>query len=112
MEAGRITCGAIWYAGERLKPGMSTLDVDKLVGEYYARHGCKSCFKGLYGFPANACISVNEEVIHGIPKAATGLRNAILSGIDTGAAYKASTATAAGLFLLVKFLMMLMHCLR
>ena len=36
-EAGRITCGAIWYAGEKLRAGMSTLDVDKLVGEYYAK---------------------------------------------------------------------------
>lgn len=87
-EAGRITCGAIWYAGERLKPGMSTLDVDKLVGEYYARHGCKSCFKGLYGFPANACISVNEEVIHGIPKASHRLKEGDIVSIDTGAAYK------------------------
>lgn len=92
-EAGKITCGAIWYAGERLKPGMSTLDVDKLVGEYYARHGCKSCFKGLYGFPANACISVNEEVIHGIPKASHRLKEGDIVSIDTGAAYKmASTA--------------------
>ena len=59
-EAGKITCGAIWYAGERLKPGMTTLEVDKLIGEFYQQHGCKSCFKGLYGFPANACISVND----------------------------------------------------
>ena len=87
-EAGRITCGAIWYAGEKLKPGMSTLDVDKLVGEYYARHGCKSCFKGLYGFPGNACISVNEEIIHGIPKASHRLKEGDIVSIDTGAAYK------------------------
>ena len=76
-EAGKITCGALWYAGERLKPGMSTLEVDRLIGEFFARHGARSGFKGLYGFPANACISVNEEVIHGIPKPAAGLKKAI-----------------------------------
>ena len=87
-EAGRITCGAIWYAGERLKAGMTTLDVDKLIGEYFARHDSKSCFKGLYGFPGNACISVNEEIIHGIPKASRRLKEGDIVSIDTGAAYK------------------------
>ena len=46
-EAGRITHDAIWYAGERLKPGMTTLDVDKLVGEYYARHSCNFFYSGI-----------------------------------------------------------------
>ena len=85
-EAGKIPCGAIWYAGERLKAGMSTLDVDKLIGEYFARHNSKSCFKGLYGFPGNACISVNEEIIHGIPKASHRLKEGDIVSIDTGAA--------------------------
>ena len=87
-EAGRITCGAIWYAGEKLRAGMSTLDVDKLVGEYYAKHGCKSCFKGLYGFPANACISVNEEIIHGIPKASHRLKEGDIVSCDIVVTYK------------------------
>ncbi|MBQ4533811.1 MAG: M24 family metallopeptidase, partial [Ruminococcus sp.] len=87
-EAGRITCGALWYAGERLKPGMSTLEVDRLIGDFFAKHGCKSGFKGLYGFPANACISVNEEVIHGIPKASRRLKEGDIVSIDTGAVYK------------------------
>ena len=43
-EAGRITGGALRYAGEKLRPGMTTLDVDKLIGSYFAKHGCKSCF--------------------------------------------------------------------
>ena len=86
-EAGKITCGAIWYAGERLRAGMSTLDIDKLIGEYYAKHGCKSCFKGLYGFPANACISVNDEVIHGIPKASRKICEGDIVSVDVGAFY-------------------------
>ena len=53
-EAGKITCGAIWYAGEKLKPGMTTADVDKLIGEFFARHNAKSAFKGLDGFPGKA----------------------------------------------------------
>ena len=87
-EAGKITGGAIQYAGERIKPGMSTLDIDMLVGEYYARHGAKSAFKGLYGFPGNACISINDEIIHGIPKANRRVKEGDIVSIDTGAAYK------------------------
>ena len=87
-EAGRITGGALRYAGENLKPGMSTLDVDKFIGSYFAKHGARSGFKGLYGFPANACISVNDEVIHGIPKAGRRLEEGDIVSIDTGAVYK------------------------
>ena len=87
-EAGKITCGAIWYAGERLRAGMTTLEVDKLIGAFYAKYGCRSAFKGLYGFPANACISVNEEVIHGIPKQSRRLKEGDIVSIDTGAVYK------------------------
>ena len=84
-EAGRITGGALRYAGENLKPGMSTLDVDKLIGSYFARHGAKSGFKGLYGFPANACISVNDEVIHGIPSKDRVIKSGDIVSIDLGA---------------------------
>ena len=97
-EAGRITHDAIWYAGERLKPGMTTLDVDKLIGEYYTRHGCRSAFKGLYGFPGHACISVNEEVIHGIPKASHRLKEGDIVSIDTGAAYNGYNADSCWTF--------------
>lgn len=87
-EAGRITCGALWYAGEKLKPGMTTLEVDNLIGSYFAKHGCRSGFKGLYGFPGHACISVNDEVIHGIPKSSRRLKEGDIVSIDTGAVYK------------------------
>lgn len=87
-EAGKITGGAIWYAGERLKPGMTTRDIDKLIEEFIVRHNAKPGFKGYGGFPGNACISINDEVIHGIPKASRRLEEGDIVSLDVGACYK------------------------
>ena len=66
-RAGEITAGALEAAREALRPGMTTKELDKVVERYFTSHGAKPGFKGYGGFPAAACISVNEEVIHGIP---------------------------------------------
>ena len=83
-RAGQITAGAIMAAGEALKPGMTTRELDRVVEKYITSHGAKPGFKGYGGFPAAACISVNDEVIHGIPGNRKILEGDIVS-VDTGA---------------------------
>ena len=65
--AGRITAGALAAAGEAIRPGMTTRELDKVIHHYITSHGAKPSFLGYAGFPASACISVNDTVIHGIP---------------------------------------------
>lgn len=67
-EAGQV-CKIIFKELEKLiKPGISTLDIDKLVERVCKEHGMKAAEKGYYGYPASICTSVNEEVVHGIPR--------------------------------------------
>ena len=83
-KAGEITAGALQAAGEALRPGMTTHELDKVVERYFLSHGAKPGFKGYEGFPAAACISVNDEVIHGIPGPRRIMEGDIVS-VDTGA---------------------------
>ena len=83
-KAGMITAGALAGAGEALRPGMTTYELDRVVEKYITSHGAKPGFKGYGGFPAAACISVNDEVIHGIPGPRKILEGDIVS-VDTGA---------------------------
>ena len=66
-EAGKITAGALEAAREVIKPGITTNQIDTVIRKYIESHGAKPSFLGYAGFPASACISVNDEVIHGIP---------------------------------------------
>ena len=65
--AGRITAGALETAQELIKPGVTPRSVDRAIRQYIEKQGAKPSFLGYGGFPASACISVNDEVIHGIP---------------------------------------------
>ena len=67
QKAGAITAGALIAAGEAIRPGMTTYELDKVVHRYITSHGAKPSFLGYGGFPGSACISVNDEIIHGIP---------------------------------------------
>lgn len=84
QKAGAITAGALIAAGEAIKPGMTTAQLDKVVHKYITSHGAKPSFLGYGGFPASACISVNDEVIHGIPGQRKLLEGDIVS-VDVGA---------------------------
>ena len=75
-EAGRIAATALKVAGEAVRPGVSTLEIDTVARKYIESQGARPNFLGLYGFPATACISINDEVIHGIPA-----KNRILNDI-------------------------------
>lgn len=83
-KCGQLTAGALQAAGEALRPGMTTAELDRVVEKYFTSHGAKPGFKGYEGFPAAACISVNDEVIHGIPGSRKILEGDIVS-VDTGA---------------------------
>ncbi|AOR22424.1 type I methionyl aminopeptidase [Clostridium taeniosporum] len=66
-KAGRIVAETLLLLEEKIKPGITTAELDKVAEEFITKHGAKPSFKGLYGFPSSLCISVNEQVVHGIP---------------------------------------------
>ena len=84
-EAGRITGEALLLARDHVREGVSTWELDHLIRNYIEKCGAKPSFLGLYGFPGSACISINEEVIHGIPSKHRILREGDIVKIDTGA---------------------------
>ena len=84
-EAGRIAATALKVAGEAVRPGVSTLEIDTIARKYIESQGARPNFLGLYGFPATACISINNEVIHGIPSKDGILKEGDIVSIDLGA---------------------------
>lgn len=84
-EACRISAGALRVAGEAVKPGISTWEIDRIAYDYIKSQGAEPNFLGLYGFPATACISINDEVIHGIPSKMRILKEGDIVSIDLGA---------------------------
>lgn len=83
-KAGRITAQARALAGSMVKPGVTTLEIDKAVRRFIKECGAKPSFLGYGGFPGSVCISVNDEVIHGIPGHRTLWEGDIVS-VDVGA---------------------------
>ena len=84
-EACRISAGALQVAGEAVRPGISTWEIDKIAYDYIKSQGAEPNFLNLYGFPATACISINDEVIHGIPSKKRILKSGDIVSIDLGA---------------------------
>lgn len=97
-EAGRITGEVLYAAGQRVKEGISTKELDTFIREFIERHGAKPTFLGYGGFPGSACISINEQVIHGIPSERIILREGDIVKIDVGASYKGFTGDSACTF--------------
>ena len=87
-KAGKISQKALRLAGEAVEPGVSTWEIDKIVRQYIESQGATPSFLGYGGFPASACISVNNVVIHGIPSKSTLLKKGDIVGIDIGACYE------------------------
>ncbi len=98
-EAGRISARALQLGGEAVRPGVTTAHVNKVIHDYILSQGAKPNFLGLYGFPASACISLNDTVIHGIPSTAEVIREGDIVSIDTGALYKGWHGDNAGTFM-------------
>ena len=96
-KAGRITAQARELAGSMVKPGVTTKQIDKAVREFIKSCGAKPSFLGYAGFPGSACISVNEEVIHGIPGPRV-LREGDIVSIDVGAYFNGFHGDCAATF--------------
>ena len=96
-QACRITAAARALAGEMVRPGVSTREIDKAVHDYIVAQGAKPSFLNYNGFPASACISVNSTVIHGIPGGYV-LKEGDIVSIDVGAFYKGFHGDCAATF--------------
>ena len=86
--AGKITGEALLMGGEAVREGVSTLHIDTVVRRHIEKYGAKPSFLGYGGFPGSACISINDEVIHGIPSGQRLLQEGDIVKIDVGAFYK------------------------
>jgi methionyl aminopeptidase len=87
-EAGRIVAEVFDMLQSRLRPGVTTGELDRLAEELIRRRGAVPSFKGYRGFPAAICASVNEEVVHGIPGSSRQLRQGDIVSIDVGAIHQ------------------------
>ncbi len=97
-KAGRITGEALLKAAENIKEGISTYELDKIIHDYIVKSGAKPSFLGYGGFPASACISLNDEIIHGIPRKDRFLTEGDIVKIDVGAYYKGFHGDSAKTF--------------
>lgn len=84
-RANALSAAALKYSGEHIEAGMTTWELDKLIYDFIVKHGGIPNFKGLYGFPGTACISLNDTIIHGIPSHDIVIRPGDIVSIDTGA---------------------------
>lgn len=96
-ESGQITGGALALAEESIRPGMTTGELDSLIENYIRSHGARPSFKNYNGFPASACISVNEVIVHGIPGNRV-LQEGDIVSVDVGSYYKGYHSDAARTF--------------
>ena len=96
--AGRITGEALLLAGEAVKEGVSTKHLDDIIRTYIEKCGAKPSFLGYGGFPGSACISINDQVIHGIPSKNVILKEGDIVKIDVGATYQGFIGDSANTF--------------
>ncbi len=94
-EAGKILARVHQELGQALKPGMSTWEVDKLGERIIRDFGCIASFKNYNGFPASICVSVNDEVVHGIPDRHRILQEGDIVSLDAGVIWKGYHSDAA-----------------
>lgn len=97
-KACQISAGALEIAGKAVKPGVSTAEIDKIAYDYIIAQGAQPNFLHLYGFPATACISINDEVIHGIPNKRRIIQEGDLVSIDLGAKFEGYNGDNAATF--------------
>ncbi len=97
-DAGRITGEALALGGELVRPGVTTAYIDSMIRRHIEKCGAKPSFLGYGGFPASACISINEQVIHGIPSENVVLKEGDIVKIDVGAYYKGFHGDSANTF--------------
>ena len=94
-EAGRILALVHQNLAKEIKPGMSTLDIDRLGEEMIRSYHCIPSFKNYCGYPASVCVSVNDEVVHGIPTEDRIIKEGDIVSLDTGVIYNGYQSDAA-----------------
>lgn len=94
-ESGKVTAHILKELEHFIKPGISTLDIDQFVEKTILSNNMIPSFKGYNGFPASACVSINNEVVHGIPDAARFLKEGDIVSVDVGCTYKGYISDAA-----------------
>lgn len=88
-EGGRILAQTLQFVASRTAPGITTGELDRLADQFIRSHkGAVPAFKGLYGFPGSICLSVNQEIVHGIPSPKRVLRDGDILSIDVGVKYE------------------------
>lgn len=97
-DAGKITGEALQMAGEMVRVGITTKEIDTAIRSYITKCGATPSFLNYGGFPASACISINDEVIHGIPSEKRVLCDGDIVKIDVGAYYKGYHGDTANTF--------------
>ena len=97
-EAGRITGEALLVARDAIRPGISTKEIDELIYQHIVKSGAKPSFLGYHGFPGSACISVNNQIIHGIPSRKVILQEGDIVKVDVGAFYRGYHGDSAKTF--------------
>ena len=85
--ACKVVRDTLFYIEEQVVPGIKTLDLDKMAEEYILSKGAIPGFKGLYGFPGTLCVSVEDEIVHGIPSDRE-LKEGEIVSIDVGSIYE------------------------
>ncbi len=93
--AGKILGKVHQDLGKELKPGMTTLEIDRIGEEMIRSYGCIPSFKNYHGFPASVCVSINNEVVHGIPSDRRFLQDGDIVSLDIGVNYKGYHSDAA-----------------
>ena len=97
-QAGKITAEALLVAREMIAPGVCTKDIDQRIRKFIESSGAVPSFLGYGGFPGSACISVNDEVIHGIPSKKKILEEGDIVKIDVGARFRGYNGDSARTF--------------
>ena len=94
-ESGKVTGRILYELMEVIRPGVSTKDIDRFVEKSIAEAGMVPTFKGYNGFPASACVSVNEELVHGIPSEKRTLMEGDIVSVDVGVTHRGWVSDAA-----------------
>ena len=94
-KAGKILAKVHEELGKVIKPGLSTRDIDRIGEELIRSYGCEPSFKGYQGYPASICVSVNEEVVHGIPDSRHYIDEGDIVSLDAGVIYRGYHSDAA-----------------
>jgi methionyl aminopeptidase len=94
-EAGQVVAGAHQAVAQAAVPGVSTEVLDQVAEAYIRSHGGVPAFKGYQGFPASICVSINEEVIHGIPSRLRQVKSGDIISVDIGASLNGYVGDAA-----------------